>query len=374
MIKLEGVSKVYPDGTQAVNDLSLEIADGEICVLIGPSGCGKTTTMRMINRLIEPSAGTIYIDDVPTSSLPPEELRRNIGYAIQDIGLFPHLTVGQNIEVVPSLKGWPEEKRRERAYELLRLVGMDPDIYYSKYPRELSGGQAQRVGVARALGADPPILLMDEPFGAIDPITRSKLQDEFQGIQEELKKTIVFVTHDIYEAIKMGDKIALMRKGRLVQHDTPANIIFNPQDKFVEDFLGTDRAIKGLQLIKVYEVMQKNPPLVTTEDTANAALATLEEASANWLVVVAPSGQFMGWFEPREGLDGESKVDEVFAADRHAVGYNTSLSDALSLMLSRGHDRIAVVSRRGRLRGVVTFDDIRSSLSRISSEPAEEGR
>lgn len=244
MIKLDKVTKVYPDGTEAVKNVSFEVSKGEFCILLGTSGCGKTTTMKMINRLIPITSGRIYIDGVDNTKMNENELRRNIGYAIQEIGLFPHMTVGQNIETVPELKGWPKMERRQRAEELLKLVEMDPTEFIDKYPNELSGGQAQRVGVARALGADPPVLLMDEPFGAIDPITRAGLQDEFLKIQQEIKKTIIFVTHDIFEAIKMGDKIALMNEGRLVQYDTPTNLLHKPSNKFVENFVGADKAIK----------------------------------------------------------------------------------------------------------------------------------
>lgn len=244
MIRLDNLTKVYPDETEAVKEVSLEVGKGEFCVLLGPSGCGKTTTMKMINCLTPITAGNIYIDEVDNTKIDENELRRDIGYAIQQIGLFPHMTVGQNIETVPVLKGWPKAKRRQRAEELLELVEMDPGEFIDKYPNELSGGQCQRVGVARALGVDPPILLMDEPFGAIDPITRARLQDEFLKIQQAIKKTIIFVTHDIYEAVKMGDKIALMKEGRLVQYDTPVNLLYRPKNEFVENFVGADRAIK----------------------------------------------------------------------------------------------------------------------------------
>jgi len=244
VIRLDNVTKVYPDGTEAVKEMSFEVGKGEFCVLLGTSGCGKTTTMKMINRLIPITGGNIYIDGVDNAKMDENELRRNIGYAIQEIGLFPHMTVGQNIETVPVLKGWPKAQRKERVEQLLELVGMAPKEFIGKYPSELSGGQRQRVGVARALGADPPVLLMDEPFGAIDPITRTKLQDEFLNIQQEIKKTIIFVTHDIFEAIKIGDKIVLMKDGRLVQYDTPTNLLYRPQNKFVENFFGADQAIK----------------------------------------------------------------------------------------------------------------------------------
>lgn len=244
MIKLENVTKVYPDGTEAVKNISFKVKNGEFCVLLGTSGCGKTTTMKLINRLIPLTSGKIYIDGVDNTRMNPNQLRRNMGYAIQEIGLFPHMTVGQNVETVPALKGWPKAERRKRVEELLKLVEMDPAEFLNKYPNELSGGQSQRVGVARALGADPPVLLMDEPFGAIDPITRTGLQDEFLKIQRTIKKTIIFVTHDIFEAVKMADRVALMNEGRLVQYDTPENLIHQPRNQFVRDFIGSDKAIK----------------------------------------------------------------------------------------------------------------------------------
>ncbi|HSK98914.1 MAG TPA: ATP-binding cassette domain-containing protein, partial [Rubrobacteraceae bacterium] len=227
MIEFREVSKTYPGtNVSVVNDLSFEVPEGEVCVLVGPSGCGKTTTMRMVNRLIEPTSGEILIDGEPNTSMSGTRLRRKIGYAIQQIGLFPHRTIAENIATVPGLLGWDKRRTRERVDKLLDLVGLDPNDYRDRYPAELSGGQQQRVGVARAMAADPPIMLMDEPFGAVDPITRERLQDEFLRIQQEIKKTIVFVTHDIDEAIKMGDKIAILKQGGvLAQYDTPENIL-----------------------------------------------------------------------------------------------------------------------------------------------------
>src|SRR3712207_6366572 len=235
MIKFRGVSKTYSGSDRpVVNDLSFEILEGEICVLVGPSGCGKTTTMRMVNRLIEPTAGEILIGGEPNTRMSGTQLRRKVGYAIQQIGLFPHRTIAENIATVPSLLGWEKKRIRERVDELLELVGLDPEDYRTRYPAELSGGQQQRVGVARAMAADPPIMLMDEPFGAVDPITRERLQDEFLSIQQNIKKTIVFVTHDIDEAIKIGDKIAILKQGGiLAQYDTPENILSSPNSEFV---------------------------------------------------------------------------------------------------------------------------------------------
>jgi osmoprotectant transport system ATP-binding protein len=267
MIKFRGVSKTYAGSDRpVVNDLSFEILEGEICVLVGPSGCGKTTTMRMVNRLIEPTKGEILIDGEPNTAMSGTQLRRKIGYAIQQIGLFPHRTIAENIATVPSLLNWDKRRIKARVDELLELVGLDPDDYRGRYPAELSGGQQQRVGVARAMAADPPIMLMDEPFGAVDPITRERLQDEFLNIQQDIRKTIVFVTHDIDEAIKMGDKIAILKQGGfLVQYDTPENILSNPNSEFVASFVGNDRILKRLSLTRVGD-MQLEPANGGTED------------------------------------------------------------------------------------------------------------
>ena len=256
MIEFRQVSKTYPGSDNpVVNDLSFEVLEGEICVLVGPSGCGKTTTMRMVNRLIEITEGQILIDGEPNSDLSGTQLRRKIGYAIQQIGLFPHRTIADNIGTVPNLLGWDKGRIKDRVNELLGLVGLSPDEYRDRYPAELSGGQQQRVGVARALAADPPIMLMDEPFGAVDPITRERLQDEFLRIQEDIKKTIVFVTHDIDEAIKMGNKIAILKQGGfLAQFDTPENILSRPASEFVSSFVGADRVLKRLSLTRVSEM------------------------------------------------------------------------------------------------------------------------
>jgi osmoprotectant transport system ATP-binding protein len=267
MIEFRGVSKTYPGSERPVVDgLSFEILEGETCVLVGPSGCGKTTTMRMVNRLIEPTEGEILIDGEPNTRTSGTQLRRKIGYAIQQIGLFPHRTIAENIASVPSLLGWDKRRTKGRVDELLDLVGLDPDDYRDRYPAELSGGQQQRVGVARAMAADPPIMLMDEPFGAVDPITRERLQDEFLSIQQDIKKTIVFVTHDIDEAIKMGDKIAILKQGGLLaQYDTPENILTHPNSEFVASFVGSDRILKRLSLVRVGDVVELEPANGDTE-------------------------------------------------------------------------------------------------------------
>ena len=361
MIRLEKVTKIYPDGTEAVGEVSFEVDRGELCVLLGPSGCGKTTTMKMINRLIFPTSGRIYIDGMDNTSIDENELRRNIGYAIQEIGLFPHMTIGENIATVPALKGWPKAKRRKRAKELLELLRMTPDGFIDKYPRELSGGQRQRVGVARAFGGDPPILLMDEPFGAIDPITRVDLQNEFLKIQQELQKTIIFVTHDIYEAIKMGDKIALMKGGRLVQYAPPAELLYGPKDEFVADFVGADRGLKGLQLIRTKEVMWRSPRTAKPDEEVKAVRDRMEREGIDWLAVIDDEGRFTGWVVSSD-LERGQKVREIMSTSAISATRNAVLSEALSLMLTSGLNVLAIVDQHDRLEGVLTFQAIREAL------------
>ena len=297
MIEFKNVSKTYAGSDKAVvNDLSFTVADGEICVLVGPSGCGKTTSMRMVNRLIEPTQGDILIDGQKNTSMSGTQLRRKIGYAIQQIGLFPHRTIASNVGTVPNLVGWDSDRTASRVDELLDLVGLPPDQYRDRYPAELSGGQQQRVGVARALAADPPIMLMDEPFGAVDPITRDRLQNEFLHIQEDIKKTIVFVTHDIDEAIKMGDKIAILKEGGiLAQYDTPEHILANPASDFVSSFVGTDRVLKRLSLLQVKDMPldpangSTNLPRISDQLTLKDALSEIIGAGSDRGLVI-PDG------------------------------------------------------------------------------------
>ncbi len=301
MIYLEGVSKRYPDqGKDAVAGLSMEIKRGEFVVLVGPSGCGKTTTLRMINRLVEPTEGRIWIDGKDVTHVDVDQLRRGIGYVIQQIGLLPHLTIAENVALVPKLLGVAKNKRRERAEELLDLVGLEPATYASRYPRQLSGGQQQRVGVARALAADPPVMLMDEPFGAVDPIAREKLQLEFLRLQERIRKTIVLVTHDIDEALRLGDRIAIFGPGsRLAQFDTPLQILSNPADDFVRDFVGAGASVRRLTLLKVGDVIGRSTPeasnvLATVDvdpgDTVHRALEKVLAAGAEGVSVKLPGG------------------------------------------------------------------------------------
>ena len=289
MIEIRNVRKVYEGSERpAVRDLSFDVPTGQVVALIGPSGCGKSTTMRMVNRLVEPDSGTISIDGEDVRSLRPETLRRHIGYAIQGVGLFPHWTVAQNVGVVPGLLQWDRMRIAERTHELLDLVGLDPAIYADKHPDELSGGEAQRVGVARALAADPPILLMDEPFGAVDPLTRDRLHAEFRRIQDALRKTVLFVTHDMDEAVRLGDRIVVMRDGGLVQQDTPERVLAYPVDGFVASFVGAERALKRLSLAPVTEALY-TPETSSPEEPAVASTASLREALAVILEAGVPS-------------------------------------------------------------------------------------
>ena len=297
MIEMDKVVKVYPGATEpAIKDLSFKVDEGETCVVIGPSGCGKTTTLKMVNRLIEPTGGLILIQDENVLDKNPVELRRGIGYVIQQIGLFPHMTIAENISVVPRLLGWEKERMHKRVDELIEMVGMDPADFRDRFPRQLSGGQRQRIGVARALAADPPILLMDEPFGAIDPITRDRLQNEFLRLQKRLKKTIMFVTHDIDEALKMGTVICILYKGGIMaQFDTPENLLANPVDDFVRDFVGADRGLKRLNLVRVGDVMRTDVELVRANDITNDLIEKMGERSFESAIVVDDEDQLIGY-------------------------------------------------------------------------------
>jgi osmoprotectant transport system ATP-binding protein len=367
MIELKKVTKVYPNKTKAVDNVSFEVQKGEFCVLLGPSGCGKSTVIKMINRMIPLTSGKILIDGTDNADINQNELRRNIGYVIQDIGLFPHMTVRENIETVPKLKGWPKDRCKKKAQELLELLRMDPNVFMDKYPHELSGGQQQRVGVARALGGDPPILLMDEPFGAIDPITREKLQNEFLKIQQDLQKTIIFVTHDIYEAIKMADKIALMKQNKLVQYGTPADLLYRPKDDFVADFVGADRGIKGLQLVRIEEIMWKSPPTIRLEDGLEVAEQRMDEKRIQWLPVIDDKGKFLGWVT-RSDLKKGQTLKGVINVSGITVLKNVVLSDALSMMLTSGRNALPVVDKYNKLEGVITFQLIRKTLSEAAQK------
>jgi osmoprotectant transport system ATP-binding protein len=371
MIKLEDVCKTYPDGTEAVKNLNLDVNEGEFCVFLGPSGCGKTTSLKMINRLIPLSSGKIYINDKEITQVNVNELRRDIGYAIQNIGLFPHLSVAQNIATVPMLKKWSKDKQRKRAEELLDLIGMDPSVYMDRFPAELSGGQQQRVGVARCLGADPPVLLMDEPFGAIDPITRTRLQDEFLKIQAKLKKTIVFVTHDINEAIKMGDTIALMRKGELVQYADAATLLDEPKNEFVRDFVGADRVLKSLRLHRTRDVMQDAPVLAREGDRPEKVLDEMNKAKINWAIMVDANDRLLGWLVKKDMKTAKDLMD-VLEETAVSADPATPLNDALSMMLHSAIGNLAVTDDHDKFLGVITFPIIRDLLAGQTEEDDDE--
>jgi osmoprotectant transport system ATP-binding protein len=362
MIRLEGVTKRFGP-TVAVDRLDLDVAAGELCMLVGPSGSGKTTTMRMINRLIEPSSGRIFLDGADVTEGDPVELRRRIGYVIQQVGLFPHLTVEDNVATVPRLLGWDKARIRGRVGELLELVGLDPGTFARRYPAELSGGQRQRAGVARALAADPPVLLMDEPFGAIDPITRERLQTEFLRLQAEVRKTVVFVTHDIEEAVRMGDRIAVFAEGgKLEQYDTPAEVLGAPATPFVASFVGADRGLKRLSVTHIDAADLERPPLVTTTDDLATARQALASSAGSWAVVVDDTGALRGWVGELDLIGHGQVADRAHRMDAW-VPAGASLKQAFSEMLQHDAGWVAVLDGE-RYLGVLTPDLLHAALRR----------
>ncbi|MDV5128882.1 betaine/proline/choline family ABC transporter ATP-binding protein [Bacillus amyloliquefaciens] len=358
MLTLENVSKTYKGGKKAVNSISLNIAKGEFICFIGPSGCGKTTTMKMINRLIEPTEGRILIEGRNIMEQDPVELRRSIGYVIQQIGLFPHMTIQQNITLVPKLLKHSAEKRKERARELLKLVDMGPE-YLDRYPHELSGGQQQRIGVLRALAAEPPLILMDEPFGALDPITRDSLQEEFKKLQKTLHKTIVFVTHDMDEAIKLADRIVILKAGEIVQAGTPDEILRFPANEFVEEFIGKERLIQSSSpdIERVEQIMNPDPVTVTPEKTLSAAIQLMHAERVDSLLVIDEKNVLQGYVDV-EMIDRKRRqavtVAEVLERDLYTVRSGTLLRDAVHKILKRGMKFVPVLDEDGRLTGIVT--------------------
>jgi osmoprotectant transport system ATP-binding protein len=375
MIKFENVTKIYPGMTSpAVDSLSLTIPTGEICTIVGPSGCGKTTTMKMVNRLIEPTDGAIYVlddrgDMRNVLEMDPILLRRGIGYVIQQIGLFPHRTIQQNIGTVPQLLGWDEARIRRRAEELLEMMNMSGELL-DRYPHELSGGQRQRIGVARGMATDPPVMLMDEPFGAIDPINRNILQNEFLRLQHEIKKTILFVTHDIDEAIKMGDKICILNQGGILeQYDSPANILAHPANEFVEDFVGADRSLKRLNLVRVEEVMDRHLPLLQPTKTVEEALGFLREKGLRFAYVAEADGTLKGYVDARDLKGKTGWVDEFVEPVATAILIGTSLRDALSEMLVADYANVCVVDIHNRVRGLINTEMIQQAV--VESQSAE---
>jgi osmoprotectant transport system ATP-binding protein len=363
MIRLDQVSKRYDDGTVAVESLDLSVPRGALVVLVGPSGCGKTTTMKMVNRLIEPTGGRIFLDGEDVTVGDPVKLRRRMGYVIQQVGLFPHRTILDNVSTVPELLGWDSKRRRARALELLELVGLEPDVYAKRYPHQLSGGQRQRVGVARALAADPPVLLMDEPFGAVDPLVRDRLQVEFLRLQQEVHKTILFVTHDIEEAVRLGDFIAVFKqRGRLEQYDTPAAILGNPANQFVAEFVGSDRGLKRMSVTRISPTDLDHPPIVHLDDSLDIAATVLTGSNSRWAVVLDQSDQLHGWIGI-ESAQGTGLVRDAARRMEAWVPAGATLKQAFSEMLQYDAGWVAVLDG-DRFLGVCTPQTLHEALRR----------
>ncbi|MCX5312360.1 ABC transporter ATP-binding protein [Streptomyces sp. NBC_00154] len=375
MIRFEHVTKRYADGTTAVDDLSFDVAEGELVTLVGPSGCGKTTTMKMVNRLIEPTEGRIFLDGDDISSIDPVRLRRRIGYVIQQVGLFPHKTVLENTATVPHLLGWKRGKGRERAAELLDLVGLDPSVYGDRYPDQLSGGQRQRVGVARALAADPPVLLMDEPFGAVDPVVRERLQNEFLRLQAQVRKTVLFVTHDIEEAVRLGDRIAVYGQGSIEQFDSPATVLGAPATPYVADFVGADRGLKRLSVTPIEESDLDQPPVVHLDDPLSRATERLRAEGARWAVVLDGDDKLHGWI-PAGTAPTEAKgtVREHARRMEAWLPVGAPLKQAFATMLQHDAGWIAVIDKEstGRFLGVLTPARLHEALRRSIDADAQD--
>ncbi|HLW56145.1 MAG TPA: ABC transporter ATP-binding protein [Bacteriovoracaceae bacterium] len=365
MIQLENLSKTYfqnNNAIKAVDSVNLSVKEGEICIFLGPSGCGKTTTLKMINRLIHPTSGRVLINGEDTSSVDEVTLRRNIGYVIQQIGLFPNMTIEENIAIVPKLLGWDKKKCRERARELMSMVAMDPQRFLTRYPKELSGGQQQRIGVIRALAADSPILLMDEPFGAVDPINRETIQNEFFQMQRQLKKTVIMVSHDIDEAIKLGDKVAVFRAGQLIQYAHPDTLLARPKDDFVAAFVGHDRTLKRLLLVSAGEAAT-NVPSITPETSASQALAIMDDYDTRSLVVVDEQDMALGYVMRRTLKEADKQCGEYMMELKAQASWDENLRILLSRMYEYNLSWLPVLGEDHKYQGVVTQDSIADYLS-----------
>ncbi|MER8070595.1 betaine/proline/choline family ABC transporter ATP-binding protein [Streptomyces sp. NPDC094034] len=372
MIRFEQVSKVYPDGTAAVDELSFDVDEGELVTLVGPSGCGKTTTMMMVNRLIEPTSGRVFVEGRDISGVDPVQLRRRIGYVIQQVGLFPHRTILDNTATVPTLVGWKKAKARERAAELLDLVGLDPAIYGPRYPAQLSGGQRQRVGVARALAADPPVLLMDEPFGAVDPVVRERLQNEFLKLQATVRKTVLMVTHDIEEAVRMGDRIAVYGEGRIEQYDSPGAVLGTPATPYVARFVGADRGLKRLSVTAVEPADLEEPPVARTDEPARDAAARMRAQRARWAVVLNGDGELHGWVsaDALTQAGERGSVGDLARRMEAWVPLGSPLKQAFSEMLQHDAGWVAVLEG-ARFAGVLTPAKLHEALRRSVDADAQ---
>lgn len=371
MIEFINVKKSFKD-TSVIDGINLTIEKGQFVVLIGPSGCGKTTCLKMINRLISPTSGKILIDGKDIMKEDPIELRRNIGYVIQQTGLFPHMTVKKNVSIVPKMEKWEQSKIEERFVELMKMIGMDPEKYANRYPKELSGGQKQRIGVARAFAVNPDVILMDEPFSALDPITRNQLQDELYTLQQKMQKTIVFVTHDISEAIKLGDKICLMKGGHILQYDTPENILKNPAKGFVEDFIGKNKIWETPEYIKASDIMMSEPVKAVKERTCLQGLEIMKANKVDSLMIVNEKSQLIGIVTSKDmrKIDNKAtKLSEIYEADFATVNEDDSLIDIIRVMKEKNKRYIAVVNSDKVLCGLIT----RASLLDILSSKYMEG-
>ncbi len=364
MIKFEKITKQFPAASEpAVKNLYMEVPEAGITVLVGPSGCGKTTTMKMVNRIYEPTDGKIYVNGKDTSKVDPIELRLDIGYVIQEIGLFPHMTIADNVATVLYEKKWPKEKVNKRVDELLDLMGLDPDTYKNRRPSLLSGGQRQRVGVARAMAANPPIMLMDEPFAAVDPITRERLQNEFLELQQKLNKTIIFVTHDINEAIKMGDKIAVMKDGSIVQFDTPTELLRNPADEFVMNLVGNNRAVKSLSLIKCEKILKKNVLTVSDDVEVENVNEKIDRSNLNIALVTDKRKTLQGFVSNVDLKNAIGRIGEIVRPYNKTLREDNNLSEALSIMLEEGVYHVPILDEQNVFAGVITIDDIFKAVS-----------
>ncbi|WP_034914722.1 MULTISPECIES: osmoprotectant ABC transporter ATP-binding protein OsmV [Erwinia] len=367
MIKLENLTKTFTQkGTSfnAVDNVSLNVPEGEMCVLLGPSGCGKTTTLKMINRLIPASSGKILINGEDTSGMDTVTLRRNIGYVIQQIGLFPNMTIEENITVVPRMLGWEKKRCRERASELMSMVALDPTKFLHRYPRELSGGQQQRIGVIRALAADPPVLLMDEPFGAVDPINREVIQNEFLDMQRQLKKTVMLVSHDIDEALKLGDRIAVFGQGKIVQCASPDELLAKPANEFVGSFVGQDRTLKRLLLVSAGDVTDQQPTITVRRSTPLAeAFGTMDDNDMRSVTVVDEDGKPLGFVKRREARGASGECSELL----HKFTVTGRAEENLRVVLSKLYEHnmvwMPIVDEEGRYSGEISQDYIASYLS-----------
>jgi osmoprotectant transport system ATP-binding protein len=372
-VSYEGATKRYGDsGAAAVDHLTLEVPAGEICVLVGPSGCGKTTAMRMVNRMVEITEGDILIGGESVREREPARLRREVGYVIQETGLFPHRTIAENIGAVPQLLGWKKDRTRARTAELLELIGLDPELG-GRYPAQLSGGQQQRVGVARALAADPLVMLMDEPFGAIDPINRERLQNEFLRLQAEIQKTVLFVTHDIDEAIKMGDRIAILREGgKLEQYATPAEVLMAPATEFVEDFVGSDRALKRLALMRVSDIDLWEAPLAYVGQATAEVRAKLAspDVEVPYPLLVDSERRPQGWLSERD-LRAETVPAEPDSPLGPLLDRDDVMRDALADLLQGEAQYAAVVDHQGRIDGVLSVEIISEFLKSPQAKTEE---